>query len=328
MKPRPYRSDTSVILVLSGAISVGILPFLIMRFVAQTWSMFFLDLFAISVTTSLFVYVWLTGRTQLARWVIAVSCLLVMTMTIYLKGYSNMMWVYPALSVTTFLLRPIIALIASIGFLCVATLILWPELTALKATQFIVTAITTLSFCFVFAHRSEKLQQELTQLATHDSLTGVGNRRALEEDLINLIHRLERYPDHKASLLMFDLDRFKAINDEHGHGHGDEVLKNVAQIVEQRIRANDAVYRYGGEEFVVIAENTSQEDAVHLAESLRSAMARHSNSKSGPVTMSVGVAEYRTGESHYAWLERADMALYEAKAAGRNTVRTGAQTVT
>ncbi|WP_414829622.1 GGDEF domain-containing protein [Alteromonas sp. H39] len=323
MKHRADDADLLVIIVLSGAITLGILPFVVIRFIASDWPVFFLDVFALVINLAMFLYVLITRRTTLARWGISALCVSVMTVTIYLKGAENIFWVYPALTSLFFLLRPVYAVISSSLFLISSTIMLWPQLTALTLAQFLVTSSSTLMFCFAFSYRMRQQKDELNNLATHDALTGVANRRALEETLLSIIERITRHPSQRASLLMIDLDKFKSINDAHGHATGDALLVHFANTVRQRLRASDGIYRYGGEEFVVIAENTSLDEAAILAESLRVAVQENMLLEGIELTISVGVAEYIAGESSYRWLERADMALYRAKETGRNVCFTG-----
>jgi diguanylate cyclase (GGDEF)-like protein/hemerythrin-like metal-binding protein len=117
---------------------------------------------------------------------------------------------------------------------------------------------------------------------------------------------------------MFDLDHFKRVNDTYGHGAGDAVLAGTAQTVRMHLRASDALIRWGGEEFLVMAPATQLEGAMGLAEKLRAAVAAIDFPGVGHVTMSLGVAEYAPGESLAEWIERTDQALYRAKAGGRN----------
>jgi diguanylate cyclase (GGDEF)-like protein/hemerythrin-like metal-binding protein len=117
---------------------------------------------------------------------------------------------------------------------------------------------------------------------------------------------------------MFDLDHFKRVNDTFGHGAGDAVLVGLVQCVRQHLRASDALIRWGGEEFLVMVPATRLEGAMALAEKMRAAVAGIDFPGIGQVTMSLGVAQYAPGESLSRWIERADQALYAAKASGRN----------
>ena len=125
------------------------------------------------------------------------------------------------------------------------------------------------------------------------------------------------------SLLLFDIDHFKSINDRFGHLTGDRVLIEVTQRAQQNLRMNDVLARWGGEEFVVMLPHCASGGAMHLAEKFRFLIATEPFNEVGTVTSSFGVAEYRPHESLDSWLKRADDALYQAKSEGRNTIRLG-----
>jgi len=169
---------------------------------------------------------------------------------------------------------------------------------------------------------NQSLQRALDQLervAATDRLTGAWNRRRFEEAVISeiaLVHR-RREP---LSLIMFDLDHFKRVNDTFGHSAGDAVLVGVTQRVRQHLRASDALIRWGGEEFLVMAPATRLPGAAGLAEKLRAAVEATDFPDIGRVTMSLGVAEYMLGEGLEEWIDRTDRALYQAKSEGRNRV--------
>lgn len=165
----------------------------------------------------------------------------------------------------------------------------------------------------------QRALDQLEQVASTDRLTGAWNRRRFEEAVLPEIALAHRRRD-PLSLLMFDLDHFKRVNDAFGHSTGDAVLAATAQTVRQHLRLSDALIRWGGEEFLVMAPATRLEGAMGLAEKLRAAMAAIEFPNVGQVTMSLGVSEYTLGETLETWIERTDQALYRAKAEGRNRV--------
>lgn len=164
-----------------------------------------------------------------------------------------------------------------------------------------------------------QLERALQHQAVHDHLTGLCNRRHFEEMLGQEICRALRY-DSRFSLLMFDIDRFKAVNDHYGHGTGDAVLQKLAAIVCGRLRSTDLLARWGGEEFMALLRETDESQAAQLAEAIRSTVADSSFPGPGCITVSLGVAEYRRGEPSDQLLLRLDGALYQAKDQGRNRV--------
>ncbi len=165
----------------------------------------------------------------------------------------------------------------------------------------------------------DELRQQSSNLMSFtetrtDPLTGVQNRRGLDDALSAQMALLHRY-EVRFSLVLFDIDHFKQINDQRGHLRGDELLRNLAAKLDESARETDYVARYGGEEFVVVMPQTDLFGACIFAERMRKAVAQQL-----PLTVSGGVAEALDGDSAESLLARADEALYAAKAGGRNCV--------
>lgn len=170
-----------------------------------------------------------------------------------------------------------------------------------------------------------RLYSETKRLARTDPLTGLANRRVLQERLQAEIRRARRY-EHPLALMMIDLDYFKAYNDTHGHPAGDDVLRRLAGLLQDAVRETDLVARYGGEEFVVLLPETDALQALEVAEKLRSVVEAYPFPKEETqpldrITVSLGVAAYpEDGQTAKTIVQRADEALYGAKHAGRNEV--------
>jgi len=170
------------------------------------------------------------------------------------------------------------------------------------------------------------LQQSLSALqaqASTDALTGAWNRSRFEEAARSEMARLQRYR-HPVSLVFFDLDHFKQVNDTYGHAVGDRVLVQVVAAARTACRATDAIARWGGEEFVVLTPNTALEGASALAERLRQAIASLRIPPLESVSASLGVADCGPSDTLETWLGRADEAAYRAKRGGRNRVEVAA----
>ena len=169
---------------------------------------------------------------------------------------------------------------------------------------------------------NEQLKEEnekLLKSAIKDELTGIYNRKFFEKRVVEEMEIADRANEH-ISLIIFDLDRFKLVNDNFGHQFGDEVLKRTTQIAGDLIRKTDFLNRVGGEEFAIILPNTNKAQAVFVAEKVRKALEDNQHFKVGQVTGSFGVAERMKAESLRSWYKRADNALYQAKNTGRNRV--------
>jgi diguanylate cyclase (GGDEF)-like protein len=156
-------------------------------------------------------------------------------------------------------------------------------------------------------------------LAARDQLTGLCNRRNFDQRLEGAMARVTRHGD-VFSLLMIDIDHFKNINDYYGHSIGDEVLRRFGEVLTARLRQNDVAARWGGEEFVVLADGANLDNARALAEQVRESVATTTFSPVPRVTVSIGIADYQEGETGDDLLRRADKALYGAKRNGRNRV--------
>tara|TARA_R110001599_G_scaffold64023_5_gene179723 strand:- start:27839 stop:29326 length:1488 start_codon:yes stop_codon:yes gene_type:complete len=168
-----------------------------------------------------------------------------------------------------------------------------------------------------------RYQRRLETVAGTDSLTGLLNRQAFEllfqQAMLDNKRRAQ-----PLSMILFDIDFFKMVNDGHGHLTGDRVLQEIAMITKEAVRINDIVTRWGGEEFLILLKNCSLSQAVTIAEKLRNAIAAHNFSvlSGTPLTASLGVAEYIQNESLQEFFARADKVLYQAKSNGRNRTET------
>jgi diguanylate cyclase len=191
--------------------------------------------------------------------------------------------------------------------------------------QIYFASIFYISILYLFARIRERYNSEramasdMSKLAMTDPLTQIHNRLLLNRLLREEITRTERY-QVPLSVLLFDLDFFKKINDTLGHNMGDIVLQEVAQLLRQHIRTSDPFGRWGGDEFLVIATNTDGQQAAELAERLQSALHEHHFTEGQIVTASFGVTTYQFGDSPESLVRRADLGLYKAKAEGRDRV--------
>ncbi len=172
--------------------------------------------------------------------------------------------------------------------------------------------------------RTQALQDALAAahvLAITDSLTRAFNRRQMETLVHDEVERAQRY-HQPMSLIILDIDHFKAVNDNYGHPVGDKVLQQVSAILASSLRQSDSLGRWGGEEFLILLPHIHVGAAASVAEKLRLAIYSHEFGLKTPVSISLGVAELRPGESAGEWITRADNALYLAKDRGRNQLVT------
>lgn len=179
-----------------------------------------------------------------------------------------------------------------------------------------IIGLTFLSTGFILMtkERTELINKELI---LRDRLTGLWNRRKIEEAGTDELRRLVRYGTPSA-LLMIDVDNFKAINDGYGHAAGDTVLCSVAHACQNGVRDTDLVARWGGEEFVLLFASTGMEEALQGAERLRDAVSRIKTPWGKPLSVSIGIAMGMSSDTWHSWLVRADKAMYQAKSSGKN----------
>lgn len=194
-----------------------------------------------------------------------------------------------------------------------------------KSARFSETELETLErliTSLIYPLRNGLRYQEAVKSALTDALTGAGNRISMENVMAREFDLASRY-HQPLSILMLDLDYFKEVNDQYGHAAGDYVLKAVVHSLQAASRCADMTFRYGGEEFVVLLNKTDITGAQITAERLRSTISGlsfHFENNNIPVTISIGGATLRVGETKEELLNRADKALYQSKERGRNCI--------
>lgn len=167
----------------------------------------------------------------------------------------------------------------------------------------------------------EAANEQLAIISQTDGLTGLLNRKTWEDHFEKEFERLRRY-EEDASVIIFDIDHFKKVNDGYGHPAGDEVIRQTARIVESCLRKTDIAGRYGGEEYIIFLPHTSAEDSIELAERIRTAIEStpaYYEKQEMNYTVSLGISGYVPSlASPTAWIDTADQALYQSKQGGRN----------
>jgi diguanylate cyclase (GGDEF)-like protein len=199
------------------------------------------------------------------------------------------------------------------------------KLTLRRSQKFTETDTATLEHLLctlLYPLRNALLYQDALRMAQRDPLTGICNRSALDDSLQRELSHAQRQ-DSSCALMIIDIDHFKAVNDKYGHIIGDCALKAIAQRADQCKRDGDLLFRYGGEEFVILLRDTDLEGAQLLAERIRACIASapcHCAGIDLAITVSIGVSSLRKHDSPVSLFARADQALYSAKRSGRNQV--------
>jgi diguanylate cyclase (GGDEF)-like protein len=307
------------IVTLLGAIALlGISPFIILRAINGQWVPFAVDLLIQTGILGSVLHAWRSGSARSASFFLAYFIGIMATVAVHILGAPGVYWFYPAIVANFFLVDRRHALAIALLGLLVIVLDGRMEKSTTESASFLITVIVCALLSYAFAFRTAVQRVQLETLATKDALTGVFNRRTLLEELERARRTFER-ERRSCGMLVLDLDHFKQINDRHGHLAGDQVLINFARLLERHVRLADRIFRFGGEEFVILVPGANHASLVSMAEKLRRKLEDNTREAEGHwTTASIGGAMLRSGESHEDWFARADAALYAAKTAGRN----------
>jgi diguanylate cyclase (GGDEF)-like protein len=308
----------AIITLFSIFTTLGISPFAVYRFLTGSPWVGVLDTGLVMSICAITLYAWRTGDTQRPGILLSITLTGGAIASSTMLGEMGLLWMYPALLSNFFLIKRNAAVVVTIVSLAILVLHgqafgSGPEMASFLASSTMVSVLA-----FVLAIRTEAQRLQLEVLATRDPLTGVDNRRAMEQELKIAI---ETHKRSRASfgLVMLDLDHFKRINDEFGHDAGDRVLVAFTDLIGQSTRKMDRFFRYGGEEFILLLPGADIAGLRTITANLRRHLAGKLRSPDGrPVTVSLGAAVLMANESWQKWLGRADAALYQAKTNGRD----------
>lgn len=242
------------------------------------------------------------------------------TIACYELGYRGLIYVFPTIFIYFFLFNVRIACVFSSIYVMAALICALHAAPLDMVLRFSVSIFDCIIFGAIFAHIIHKQRQELFYLASTDELTGALNRKQLRQYLETSIHTL-KHQQMGACLVLIDIDFFKKVNDNFGHLIGDQLLKKFSQHIQSQLRKNDLLFRFGGEEFLVLLTDINQTEANTVAEKLRNSISEQRFlDKTTKITCSIGVADLRADEDPETWLKACDNLLYQAKNNGRNRV--------
>ncbi len=309
----------SIIVLFGLAAVLGILPLAVYRLLSGATIVGLVDCGVVVFVCATVAYAWRTGDTARAGWLlVAATSSLGVVMAHYL-GTPGIMGIFTVLLASFLLIDRSKAAVVAALTLVLVTVDGTGFVTRSHQIAFVVNGALVSMFAFIFAARAETQHRQLETLATHDSLTGLHNRRAMEEELRIAVESFRR--NHvRFGLVMLDLDHFKRVNDDYGHEAGDQVLIAFAGILRNSTRKVDRVFRYGGEEFVMLFPGVDLAGLRTVTNNLHARISAGLRCPGGAVTTSAGAALLMPNEDEQAWLARVDAALYKAKADGRNRV--------
>ncbi|PCM44278.1 GGDEF domain-containing protein [Marinobacter sp. ANT_B65] len=309
----------SIITLLGACALLGVTPFAALRFIQGNLVTGIVDVLVLGCIVSGMAYAWITGDTRRSGFVLAivVCC---GSVAAGVAGKAGFFWLYPCLMVSFFLVSPRGAVF--VNLVAIASAMTMQDgafQSSVHMWSFFSTTVMTSVCAYVFAFRNERHRESLQLLASVDPLTGVKNRRSMDEGLRSALMDARRTGRFYA-VIMMDIDHFKKINDEHGHGIGDQVLLSLVSLIQQRIRKTDQLFRFGGEEFVLILSGVDCNGLKQIANDLQAHVRQQLRCGENAVTVSFGVARLHPDGTAEGWLKRADAALYEAKGSGRDQI--------
>jgi diguanylate cyclase len=303
-----------------GTVGVlGILPFAIYRFArGQLLAGFIETGIMLSIATAS-VYAWRSGKTRVAAWLITIVTLSGCVAIAMILGRPGLLWMYAAMLANFLMLRHSEAALTSLAALAAVAVHGGAFSSTFEMAMFLVTALVVVLFAFIFAYRAEQMRGQLQLLAARDPLTGAANRRSMEEEIPLAIEAARRHGT-PCGLALIDLDHFKRINDRHGHAAGDQCLVEFVKLLRTATRKGDRLFRYGGEEFLLLLPGADAAALQVVLGNLRLRIRDGLRCSGEAITASMGGAEWERDETPESWLHRADVALYEAKHSGRDRV--------
>lgn len=311
-----------IMFLLAIAVAIFITPFAVVNFISGH---VLLGIAAVGVVVSFCVdgfAIQLKRRPPIPFPFLLLPTVIAIGLALKTQGINGALWCYPGVLLFYFVLSRRLAIASSLVLLAGAAPMVLISAGQEAAERFTVSLALTVVVIYIITDVIRDLQRELLDQAVTDPLTGAYNRRQMEFTLDEAIERHQR-TGAPVSVLVIDIDHFKRVNDEFGHDAGDRVLRGMVLLIKNRTRKLDRLFRMGGEEFLLYLPDTPLAAALKQAETIRGRIADAALLKQRPVTVSIGVAEYRRDMKQDDWLKVADNALYKAKHSGRNRVISG-----
>jgi diguanylate cyclase (GGDEF)-like protein len=318
MKPKRRDFRLDIILLLGSITAVTIASFGTYRWFSGQRVMAWLDLAIVAAVCLPVVYAWRTGDSHRSGNALAILNSRATLAACVLSGHTALSWTYLVLLTNFFIAHRWLAVGCNLALIVGMQVIPGFFHDRVHAVSVLISALLVTGFSHVFASRTQDDRARLERLAALDALTGLPNRRSMERVLADAVETFQRTA-RGFGLVVLDLDKFKEVNDLYGHAAGDAAIADLASILRFEMRRNDQVFRFGGEEFVVLLEVDSSADLEAATERLRKAVRGALRGPGGRITISLGSALLREQEkTWHDWFSRADAALYRAKSAGRD----------
>lgn len=315
-QPADFHEKTTLWLAIAALFILT--PFAINNFI---YSRYVLGFGSMAIIIILSVNAWSIRHNKNYQYIVFLglvpAILFFLLLAIVKQKMVGVMWCYPAVISFYMILPERKAWIANTLLLITAIPVAWNIIEITLAIRMTATLLSVSIFSAIFTRVLINQQNKLQALAETDPLTGLYNRTILNETLERAI-LLNNRTGEPMTLITIDLDHFKSINDALGHDAGDTVLKGVADLLNQRMRRIDKIFRLGGEEFLVLLHGTDVKNGKKIAEELRTAISSLTLIPDQSITASIGVATLNSNEELTSWMKRSDENLYRAKLEGRN----------
>ncbi|MGF1689865.1 GGDEF domain-containing protein [Photobacterium kagoshimensis] len=240
------------------------------------------------------------------------------TLSLYKLGMVASYWVYPIVVTLVFIIPRRQALITNSCLVAGCGIVSFHLVDWQLAVRFISSLIACASIAHVAVEAIHRLQIELRYLSTRDALTGALNRHQLDAFLNRSISQKKR--GFSASVALIDIDHFKQVNDLYGHDVGDIVIKKIVEVINEHTRDLDILFRLGGDEFLLLLDNTNISEAYKLLDKLCKQIRTQHYPYHAEITMSVGISPAFNTDDAVSWIKRADIALYQSKENGRDQI--------
>lgn len=317
-----YTTSYRVTAAFYALAAAGVAPFVVYHAVLGNTLLFVLILATVAALAGGAAYTMARHTPGHSGKVIAAIAAVAILATINDLGAAAVYWVFPFTLINYYVFPLRWGLLINGLFLAAFFPLVYDLIPTDHLYRVATSVLLTNLMAVVFSHAVRRKQAELSRLATRDPLTGLGNRRSLDQALAQCVERFHR-GQRPATVAVLDLDHFKHVNDTRGHHLGDEVLITLADCLGRRLRKTDGLYRFGGEEFVAVLTDTDLEEGIQVAEELRRRVADCDLPDAVRLTMSAGVAGLGLTDEADTWLARADNALYRAKSRGRDRLEVG-----
>ena len=318
MNPEPSDFRLGIITLLGLITASVVAAFAVYRWTHGAYLAALFDTGVVAALLAPLLYARLTGDSRRGGMALCVLNSVACLAANWVIGPEALTWIYLVLLTNFFIASARFALIADLLVLAAMCLLLGRFSAGMQSVSILATAALTILFSYIFANRTREDRVQLHEMATTDVLSGVPNRREMEKMLAEAV--MERRAGRRHyGLVLLDLDRFKDVNDLYGHAAGDHAIADLAAILRFEMRSDDHVFRFGGEEFVVLLDVANREELEAATERLRRAVRDSLRGPGGRITISLGAALLGQERDWHDWFSRADAALYRAKSNGRDS---------